>query len=290
MVNMRAEPWVLLACGLSFGACGGPEPASIRAPEQLEIDGTDPFRIDATAVDDAGLEMQEVSVVIANVRDPAVLSLEPNGVLNCQKWGRTGVVLQASSVEREVVVSCQVVSEVRGAPQKLVAVLDADDEGRPQPKALGGYAFQALDSDGKAIVDGEVALSVDDGGVLSVGKDGLARALKPGLGVLTGSLGGQSAQLEVSVGLLVTLRKSVLVEAGERIEVPVDAGRYRVAVGADLPMGVDAVAGTCEPHESATAVDVTCTLAKAGVVRVANRGVRGRGDDAHATIRVVRVP
>ena len=254
--------------------------------EQMEIAGTDLFRIDATAVDEAGMEMEQVSVVIANVRDLAVVSLEPNGVLNCQKWDARGGLAGFVGRARWSVLSGGLRSSRR--PQKLVAVLDADDEGMTAAKALGGHAFQALDAEGKAIGDAKVALSVDDGGVL-VGDDGLARAPKPGLGALTGSLGGQerAAQCRSDCSWLSASRcwsKQGNVSRFPWMQAAIGSPWARTCRWASMWSR-----GTCEPHESATAVDVTPPLPKPGRVRVGDRGVRGRGDDAHAT-SWVRVP
>ncbi|MBO84005.1 MAG: hypothetical protein CL927_01490 [Deltaproteobacteria bacterium] len=290
MLNARSISTSLLACGFLWTGCGGPEPSTIQAPDRMAIDDAEPFRVDAMALDAAGAPMAAVPVVLAGVGDPTVLTLHATGELRCEKWGRTAVTLQAASLQRDVVVACRLVQEVRGAPQKLVAVLEAADDGPPRPMALGGYAFQAIGLDGRAIPDAVVDVTVDDGGVLVKDPDGSIRAVKPGLGVLSGSLGGHTAELEVSVGLLVSLRKSALVEAGDAIEVPLEQGHYQVSVGADVPVLVGVSAGECVSHEASLAVQVSCVLDDNGTVRIQNPAIRGRGDDAHATVRVVRVP
>ena len=92
------------------------------------------------------------------------------------------------------------------------------------------------------------------------------------------------------MGLLVSLRKSVRIEAGEAMEIPMDPGRYRVSTGSDVELRVRAVDGRCDGHDPATAIDQICTFASSGMVRVEHPAPRGRGADAHVTVRLVRLP
>ena len=290
MLASRAPVCSLVGSILLAMGCGGPVPASIQAPDRYEIEDTKPVRIGAMALDEAGKRLGGVEVFMVDVGDPALLVLGANGELRCQKWGRTTVTMEASPVRKDIVVSCLLVKEVRGAPQKLVTVLEVDAEGHPVPMDLSTFAFQAIGLDGKAISDAPIEISVDAGETVEQDADGRIRAVQPGRATISGSLAGHVATLEVEVGLLVSLRKSVLIEGGESMEIAVDPGRYRVSTGSDVELRIRAVDGRCGEHDAATAIDQICTFESSGMVRVEHPGIRGQGEDAQVTVRLVRLP
>jgi len=280
----------LVVCGLAAAGCGTSAPATIQAPERYEIDDTSLTRIGAKALDEAGQPIEGVEVYVSGVSDPAVLRVGHNSELQCQKWGLATVTLEAPPARKDVVVACRLVKELRVAPQKLVTVLEPDPTGQPVAKDLGAFQFQAIGFDGKAIKDAPIEVSVSEGGVITTGEGSTLRAVRPGRATIHGLIADHTASLEVEVGLLVTTRKAALVEDGEHLGIPVEAGRYKVALGSDVDVRVEAAGGTCDDHEDGKALEPMCTFEKAGTVRVENPGTLGLGDDAHVTLRLVRIP
>ena len=282
--DLRMALWGL---GLgSLSACGGPAPTAIRAPELIEVDDTALTRIDALAIDEAGASIDEVVVYASAVSDPSVLRLGHNNEVQCKRWGRATVTLEAPPVKAEVVVSCRLVQELRVAPQRLMTVLELDAAGQPTPRELGAFQFQAIGYDGKGIKDAPIEITTSTEGVLEKVEGGRLRAVRPGRATIHGVIADQSASLEVEVGLSVTTRKDVTVRQGGHVDMPVQAGRYRVAVGADQAVRVGAKGGSCDAHEADQAVQTVCTLASAGAVRIENPTPAG----ATVTVRVVQVP
>lgn len=285
---MRSGLWALM--GVVMVGCGTTAPASIQAPERYEIDDTSLTRIGAKALDEAGQPIEGVSVYVSGVSDPTVLKVGHNSELQCQKWGLATVTLEAPPARKDVVVACRLVKELRVAPQKLVTVLEPDPTGKALAKDLGAFQFQAIGFDGKAIKDAPIEVSVSEGGIITTLEDGTLRAMKPGRATIHGLIAAHTVALEVEVGLLVTTRKGALVEDGDHLGIPVQPGRYKVALGSDVDVRVAAAGGECEEHAEGKALEPMCTFAGAGTVRVENPGTLGLGDDAHVTLRLVRVP
>ncbi len=281
---------LVASVALFWAGCGGNAPASIEAPERYEIEDTSLTRIGAKALDEAGQPIEGVEVYVSGVSDPAVLKVGHNSELQCQKWGLATVTLEAPPARKDVVVACRLVRELRVAPQKLVTVLEIDESGQPTPVDLGAFAFQAIGFDGKAIKDAPIEVSVSEGGVVVTKEDGTLRATRPGRATIHGLVASHTAKLEVEVGVLVTTRKAALVEDGEHLGIPVEPGRYKVALGSDVDVRVRAAGGTCDEHADGKALEPYCTFEKAGTVRVENPGTLGLGDDAHVTLRVVKIP
>lgn len=270
--------------------CSNPRTAAIQGPEKVVITDTRLTRIEAVAVDAAGQRLVDVPVAIAQNGDPMVLKVGNNGEVQCQRFGRVTLMLAAEGIEHPVQVACLLVGEVRGAPQRLVTILDVDADGAPIPKPLGAYQFQALDFDGKAIPDAPISVTTGSEGVLAQSAEGVFAAVKPGRAVLTGAVGGSSAQIEVEVGLLVALRKAETIPDGGHLGIPVAAGRYRVAVGASEPVVVGVRGGACDAHEAAQSVEPICNLDVGGTIRIENPGLTRLGPAAQATVRVVAIP
>lgn len=281
-------------CGLGLGAvsaCGGPAPTAIRAPDRIDLDDTALTRIDAVAVDEAGASIDEVVVYISAVSDPAVLRAGHNNEVQCKRWGHATVTLEAPPVRADVLVSCRVVQELRVAPRRLMTVLESDAAGQPTPRELGAFQFQAIGLDGKAIKDAPIEITASTEGVLEPGGEGRLRAVKPGRATIHGVIADQSASLEVEVGLAITTRKGVIVAPSAHLAIAVEAGRYRVALGADRAVRVGAKGGVCEPHEAASSVETVCSFESAGDVRVENPASRREADAAASvTLRVVQAP
>lgn len=284
-----SSPVRIAFCGLGvavLSGCGGVDAASVRAPEQVQLDDAMPVGIEATALDESGAPVPGLQPHIAGVSDPSVLRVGHGNEVQCQKWGRATVTLAAGSARVDVPVVCRLVKELRVAPLRLSTVLQADDSGEPLPRDLGGFQFQAIGDDDRGIPDASIAISTSSEGVLDQLEDGRLRALRPGRGTIIGRIGDQSASLEVEVGLLVTTRKDETVTPSRRLTVPLEPGRYRVSAGADQPVRVVAKGGTCAEHEAAQAVEPVCTLETSGQVRVE----AGGSQEARVSLRVVQVP
>jgi hypothetical protein len=278
-----------LASLFMFG-CGTASPVSIQAPDRYEIDDTSLTRIGAKALDESGKPIEDVDVYVSGVSDPTVLKVGHNSELQCQGWGLATVTLEAPPARKDVVVACRLVQELRVAPQKLVTVLEPDATGSPVPRDLGGFQFQAIGMDGKAIKDAPIELAVSAGGVITTSDDGMIRAVQPGRATIHGLIASHTATMEVEVGLLVTTRKAALIEDGSHLGIPVQPGRYKVALGSDVNVRVTARGGACAEHSDGKALEPMCAFKSAGTVRIENPGVMGLGDDAHVTLRLVLVP
>jgi len=278
-----------LACLVLFG-CSTTVPVTIQAPDRYEIDDMSLTRIGARALDEAGSPIEDVDVYVSGVSDPTVLKVGHNSELQCQSWGLATVTLEAPPARKDVVVACRLVQELRAAPQKLVTVLESDATGTPVPRDLGGFQFQAIGMDGKAIKDAPIELTVSAGGVITTTDEGMIRAVQPGRATIHGLIASHTATLAVEVGLLVTTRKATLVKDGAHLGIPVEPGRYKVALGSDVEVRITARGGTCAEHADGTALDPICVFDSAGTVRVENPGMMGVGDDAHVTLRLVLIP
>lgn len=279
-----------LALFAVLAACGGAAPQSIQAPPSLVLRDTSLSTIDAAALDAEGNVLDGVSVSVTATSDPSVLQVGNNGELQCRKWGLATVTLEAAPARRDVAVSCRLVKELRVAPARLTTTLERDDTGKVIAKDLGGYMFQAIGLDDKAIKDAPIEVTASDEGVLEQTEDGQLRALRPGKATITGVLDVHTATLEVEVGELVTTRKAITVEDSDGIGIPVPAGRYRVAVGASEPVRVVAKGGACDDHEDGKELSPVCTFSSAGNVRIENPGTLGLGADATVTMRIIAVP
>ena len=277
---------------VGLAACSSATPATIQAPDRLDVDDTALTRIDAVAIDETGKPIDDLVVYVSAVSDPSVLRVGHNSELQCKTWGLATVTLEAPPARKDVVVACRLVQELRVAPQRLMTVLSPDAAGKPTPRDLGAFQFQAIGFDGKAIKDAPIEVTATAEGVLERTEDGTLRALKPGRATIHGVIANHTASLEVEVGLLLTTRKGTKVEDSGHLGIPVEAGRYRIAVGSDQEVRVRASGGTCEDHEDGLALEPVCTFETAGTVRIENPGSLGLGlgDDANVTLRVVQVP
>jgi len=288
--SLRAACFTLSLIAVS--ACGGAAPVTIRAPDRLDVDDTALQRIEAVALDEAGEPINDLAVYVSAVSDPSVLQVGHNSELQCKAWGLATITLEAPPARKDVVVACRLVEELRVAPQRLMTVLTPDSTGQPTPRDLGTFQFQAIGYDGKAIKDAPIEVTATAEGVLERTPEGTLRALKPGRATIHGVIADHTASLEVEVGLLMTTRKGADVEDAGHLGIPVEPGRYRIALGSDQPVRVRAAGGECEDHEPALALDPICTFQSAGTVRIENPGSMGLGlgDAAKVTLRVVKVP
>ena len=275
-----------------LAACSS-DPARIDAPPTLTVYDRAMQTIDARVLDAAG-EPLDLPVRAVSVSDPAVLALGKNGALQCASYGDATVTLEAGEadgpkVRVDTLLRCQLVGEVRVEPAAVSFNLKPDDSGVVRPALSEPLRITVLGLDGKPIDGADVSVTSQDPTVARLEK-GAVQARQRGATTIKVAAGDKVTEVPVEASLVVDDRLGLVVADGETHGIPLEAGSYRVTVGADQPVELSFQGADCESDE-ATAHTLDCTLEKGGTIRVENPGIFGMGGGpATLNIRVLQRP
>ncbi len=273
-----------------LAGCGTSAPASIQAPAQITVSDTTLQTLQAQALDASGNVLEGVAVELTGVSDPGILKAGKGGALQCTSFGTATATLSAPPAKLDVIVRCMLIKEITPSPAELVLTMVPGPDGALVPSKSAKVGFTVVGLDGKPVTGADVAITVADPSVVALAPDGTATAKTRGQTTIKAVVADKIGTVDVVVGEQVLARQGQPLPDSETLGIPMEAGTYRITLGASQPVAISANGGSCLEHEAGTALDVTCNLRKTGTLVVTNPGTLGMGEDATVTMRIIRMP
>lgn len=257
------------------------QPTTLDAPAVQTWTNFKALELEARVLDADGDVLDEPAVVIVSSSDEAVVKVAKDGTSYCKNNGSSSLELKAGELTATVQVQCAIVKQIT-VPKTLRVLLD---DGNEQALRLD-YSVEGPEG----VHDLPVTITSSAPEVVQVGEGGALTALAFGKADITVAVSDKAETVTVEVGRQLDGEAGLKVKDGEGHGITLEAGRYETVVASDQPVTVHFAGTDCESDE-ALEHELTCTLEKAGTLRIENPGLLGMGGGTASTyVKLIQLP